>query len=86
MGDIFEDIDWTEGMEVPVKRRVAALREVQEEADKLQKAFNKEQAELEVKYQKLTSESCMELVTVQAVHLGFRFRVPGSCTRERGGR
>jgi len=55
MGDIFEDIDWTEGMEVPVKRRVAALREVQEEFDKLQKAFNKEQAELEVKYQKLTS-------------------------------
>jgi hypothetical protein len=56
MGDIFEDIDWTEGMEVPVKRRVAALREVQSDFDQLQKAFIKEQAELEAKYEKLTSE------------------------------
>uniref|UniRef100_A0A383V5W6 Nucleosome assembly protein n=1 Tax=Tetradesmus obliquus TaxID=3088 RepID=A0A383V5W6_TETOB len=50
-GDIAEDIDWTEDMPVPVKRRVAALREVQEDYDKLIKQFIKERAELQAKYE-----------------------------------
>lgn len=37
---------------VPVKRRVAALREVQSDYDTLIKQFQKERAELQAKYEK----------------------------------
>jgi hypothetical protein len=58
-GDIADDIDWTEDMPVPVKRRVAALREVQEDYDKLIKQFIKERAELQAKYeQQAGAETC----------------------------
>lgn len=51
-GDFADDvIDWTEDMPVPVKRRVAALREVQQEYDNLMQQFVKERAELLAKYQ-----------------------------------
>jgi len=52
-GDFVDDvIDWTEDMPVPVKRRVAALREVQKDYDNLMQQFVKERAELLAKYQK----------------------------------
>lgn len=51
-GDIMDDVDWTEDMPVPVKRRVAALREVQKEYDTLMMDFIKERAELQAKYEK----------------------------------
>eukprot|EP00879_Flechtneria_rotunda_P006760 GHRR01007104.1.p1 GENE.GHRR01007104.1~~GHRR01007104.1.p1 ORF type:complete len:348 (+),score=127.01 GHRR01007104.1:91-1134(+) len=50
-GDIAGDIDWTEDMAVPVKRRVAALRQLQSDYDALQKQFIKERAELQAKYE-----------------------------------
>jgi hypothetical protein len=55
-GDIAEDIDWTEDMPVPVKRRVAALREVQGDYDKLIKQFIRERAELQAKYEQQAGE------------------------------
>jgi hypothetical protein len=57
-GDIAEDIDWTEDMPVPVKRRVAALREVQGDYDKLIKQFIRERAELQAKYEQQAGEAC----------------------------
>lgn len=50
-GDIADDIDWTEDMPVPVKRRVSALREVQQDYDKLIRQFVRERAELQAKYE-----------------------------------
>lgn len=46
-----DDIDWTEDMPAPVKRRVAALREVQGEYDALNREFVKERADLQAKYE-----------------------------------
>lgn len=51
-GDIMDDIDWTEDMPVPVKRRVRALKEVQGQYDELMRDFIKERAELQAKYEK----------------------------------
>lgn len=50
-GELMEDIDWTEDMPVPIKRRVAALREVQGEYDTLLKEFVRERADLQAKYE-----------------------------------
>lgn len=47
-----DDIDWTEDMPVPVKRRVRALKEVQGQYDELMRDFIKERAELQAKYEK----------------------------------
>ncbi|KAI8466552.1 MAG: nucleosome assembly protein-domain-containing protein [Monoraphidium minutum] len=47
----FEDIDWTEDLPTPVRRRVAALREVQTKQDEVTKVFVRERAELEAKFQ-----------------------------------
>ncbi|KAF8057726.1 NAP1 [Scenedesmus sp. PABB004] len=50
--DLADDIDWTEDMPGPVRRRVAALREVQGDYDTLLQAFVRERAELQAKYEK----------------------------------
>jgi len=52
----YDDIDWTEDLPTPVRRRVAALREVQTQQDEVNKAFVRERAELEAKYQKQLGE------------------------------
>lgn len=46
-----EDMDWTDDLPVPVKRRVQALREVQAQYDKLMREFIKERATLAAKYE-----------------------------------
>lgn len=51
-----DDIDWTEDMPVPVKRRVRALKEVQGQYDELMRDFIKERAELQAKYEKAAGE------------------------------
>jgi hypothetical protein len=51
------EIDWTEDMPVPVKRRVAALREVQGQYDELMREFIKERAALQAKYEKAAGET-----------------------------
>lgn len=54
--DAFDDIDWTEDMPGPVRRRVAALRGVQERQDEVNRAFVRERAEIEAKYAKQLGE------------------------------
>jgi hypothetical protein len=49
---VLEDIDWTEDMPVPIKRRVKALKEVQAQYEELMKDFIKERAALQAKYEK----------------------------------
>lgn len=51
-----EDIDWTEDMPVPIKRRVRALKEVQTQYDDLMRDFIKERAALQAKYEKAAGE------------------------------
>lgn len=55
-GDILDDIDWTEDMPVPVKRRVRALKEVQQQYDDLMRDFIKERAALMAKYETAAGE------------------------------
>jgi hypothetical protein len=47
-----DDVDWTEDMPAPVRRRVRALRGVQERLDDLSRRLARERAALEAKYEK----------------------------------
>jgi len=46
-----DDVDWTEDMPAPVRRRVRALRGVQERLDDLSRRLARERAALEAKYE-----------------------------------
>jgi hypothetical protein len=45
------DVDWTEDMPAPVRRRVRALRDVQERLDDLARRLARERASLEARYE-----------------------------------
>ncbi|GBF96552.1 hypothetical protein Rsub_09135 [Raphidocelis subcapitata] len=81
----FDDIDWTEDLPTPVRRRVAALREVQSKQDEIMRGFIQERAELEVKYQKQLAPLLDERAAVVAgkKEVG-KFDVPDSDEEDAG--
>jgi hypothetical protein len=64
LADEEDDLDWTEDMPAPVRRRVRALRDVQARADDLARALARERAALEAKFEREAAPLAAERAAV----------------------